>query len=116
MERLEECAEADAAAAGPTASEEKEPRTRHRSATLVKNSDDGGYTRDPLGLLALDERLRSGAGIVVLEVAGACGLIGALAVWAIRSWAVWKAQVVGSAGVGVVGGEGAGWGSWLWSS
>jgi hypothetical protein len=67
--------------------------------------------RDPLGLLAWDEKMRETGGWVVVEVAGACGVLGALAVWVVRSWAVWKAQVgAASATSSELGGGG--WGLW----
>jgi len=81
------------------------------------------HQHDPLNLLAWDDTIRQAGGWVVLEVAGACGVLGALAVWAVRSWTVWKGMSVGMAGGGMggvggagvdmrSGGGGLGWGFW----
>jgi len=125
MERVKECDEADADARDNSTStstssvyssdsEEKMEmqsgsRTR-KSRGLLMGAEGFGSARDPLGLLGWEERMRGSAGWVVVEVAGACGVLGALAVWAVRSWIAWK----GSAGLTTNSGVGhEGWGRGL---
>jgi len=123
MERVKECDEADADARGvPTfdsanssdGDEEKmavqgERRTR-RSRGFMMSTEGFGSARDPLGLLGWEEKMRGSAGWVFVEVAGACGVLGALAVWAVRSWVAWK----GSAGLTASNGGNEGWSRMFW--
>lgn len=134
MERVKECDEADADAAAaaqlPTAStshhsgntsdsEEKMENSRQsrktRSKGLMIGREGFGCTSDPLGLLDWEEKMRGHAGWVVVEVAGACGVLGALTVWAVRSWVAWKGSAgLGISGAGMSGHGHEGWGSWFW--
>lgn len=60
---------------------------------VIKHAGDGeadtfGPTsdpRDPLGLLAWNERMQRRAWLAV-QVVGGCGVVGALAIWAVRHW------------------------------
>lgn len=58
--------------------------------------------RDPLGLLEWDDRLRQRA-VVLAKVLGGAGIVGAVAVWVLRTW---------SAGFGGGAGGLGGWGLW----
>lgn len=117
MERVKECDEADADARGVSTfnsanssdGEERmelqgERRTR-KSRGFMMSTEGFGSARDPLGLLGWEEKMRGSAGLVVVQVAGACGVLGALAVWAVRSWVAWK----GSAGLSTSNGGHEGW-------
>lgn len=41
--------------------------------------------RDPLGVLALGQAFRR-RGFLILQIAGGCGLVGAVAYWIARNW------------------------------
>ncbi len=135
---MRECDEADAEAAesklnrGMDGSKDVEAVGREERGVYLGIAEKGlqhhqhahhqhQHQHDPLNLLAWDDTIRQAGGWVVLEVAGACGVLGALAVWAVRSWTVWKGMGmsggVGMGGVGVAGvdmrsGGGLGWGFW----
>lgn len=92
-ERLDECAEES----GALIRQDNGGGEKRRAAAWSKVVD----RRDPLGLLEWDDRLRERA-VVLAKVIGGAGLVGAVAVWVLRTW---------STGFGGANGTG-GWGWW----
>ncbi|KAH0551163.1 hypothetical protein GP486_007503 [Trichoglossum hirsutum] len=63
-------------------------KSRYKSATTPPTNSTartGLNPRDPLGLLELNEKIKT-RGWLVIRVLGGCGVVGGLAVWVAKSW------------------------------